>query len=110
VAELGLRRAAKRIGMAPSWLSGFIGEPAAEKDPRDTTLKKLREWFLRDGARWAEQDAHVARAAAAYLVDGLHDPAERGAARAELLALLRRHYGRRGPPPKWLGQLESEDE
>ena len=98
VAERGLRKVAREVGVSTTGFSHFLkgGEPF----PANT--RKLTEWYVRDAAAHHGLDDGTAAAALSLLVDGL--PAEEAAAMREcLLAALRDGYGRSGAPlPGWL--------
>ena len=99
-----LRSVADEIGMAPSWLEGFVaGEKRAV--PRAKTLRKLREWYIRTAAELREIDETSTAAAVALLLGGLMTDAERRRGHAELVDLLARLYDDGGEPPKWIAAL-----
>lgn len=103
VERSSLRAVARQMEMAPSWLDNFIAGKEAVQ--RAQTLKKLREWFLRNAAALAEVNEPASAAAVQLLVEGLMSQPERSRAREELLEVLARHYGAAGHKPEWLRKL-----
>ena len=106
VERTSLRRVAEQMEMAPSWLDGFIDGRTA---PRSKTLRKLREWFLRESAALAEVSDETAVAALALLVEGLMADGDRRRAAAEIVEVVSRNYARHGPLPKWIRDLQPEE-
>ena len=104
VERSSLRAAARKMGMAASWLNAFIENRI--QDVRSQTARKLREWFIRESAALSEVDEVTAGASVALLVEGLLDEADRTEAAAELVATLAREYEQRqGSVPHWLRAL-----
>ncbi|HEU4455045.1 MAG TPA: hypothetical protein VFR81_18420 [Longimicrobium sp.] len=106
VERTSLRKVAEEMEMAPSWLDGFIDGRTA---PRSKTLRKLREWFLRESARLAEVSDENAAAALSLLVEGLMADADRRRTAAEIVEVIQRNYARHGPLPKWIQGLQPEE-
>jgi hypothetical protein len=106
VDRTSLRKVAEQIDMAPSWLDGFIDGRTA---PRSKTLRKLREWFIRESAALAEVSEETAGAALTLLVEGLTAEADRRATIAEIAEVLARAYARHGPLPQWIAGLQADE-
>jgi len=106
VDRTSLRRVAEQMEMAPSWLDGFIDGRTA---PRSKTLRKLREWFIRESAALAEVSEETAAAGLTLLVEGLMAEADRRATAAELVEVLSRAYARHGPLPDWIAGLQPDE-
>lgn len=106
VERTSLRKVAEEMEMAPSWLDGFIDGRTA---PRSKTLRKLREWFLRESARLAEVSDENAAAALSLLVEGLMTDADRRRTAAEIVEVISRSYARHGPLPQWIQGLQPEE-
>jgi len=66
VATSSLRAVAEQVGLTHRGLGMFI---RAEARPRDVTLRKLREWYLRDAATLPKTDASTVNAAVALLLE-----------------------------------------
>lgn len=103
VERTSLRKVADGMDMAASWLDGFISGGGAV--PRAQTLKKLREWYLREAASLAEVDEATAAASLALLVEGLQSEADRARAARAVLESLAASYAAVGPIPAWLRNL-----
>lgn len=106
VERSSLRRVADDMGMAPSWLDNFIDGRTAV--PRSQTLRKLRDWYVRNAAALAQVPDESAPAALSLLVDGLMAEEERRQATAEVREVLARFYARQGAVPDWLRKMEDE--
>lgn len=94
----GLRHVAREIGLSPTGLQHFLkgGEPYAK------SLQKLGDWYIRQAAAGHSAERDTVEAALTLLLLSLPD-AERGAARDQVLAVLREAHERTGtPPPDWL--------
>jgi len=107
VARTSLRRVAGDMGMAVSWLSGFLA--GKETDLRARTVRQLREWYLRNTEGLVEQEETTASNALDFLVGGLLDDAQRAGAYSRLLQLLARAYSDQGPLPGWIRALLERD-
>jgi hypothetical protein len=108
VERSSLRRVADDMEMAPSWLDGFIDGRTAV--PRSQTLRKLREWFVRDSAALAQMSDETTGSALTILVEGLMAEAERRQAAEEVSEVLARFYARQGAVPDWLRKLRDGEE
>jgi len=107
VERSSLRKVADEMGMAPSWLDGFIdGRTAA---PRSQTLRKLREWLTREMASLAEVSEASAAASLSLLVEGLLTETDRAEARRALLDLLAGRYAEQGALPDWIEALRDPE-
>ena len=93
--ETNLRTAAAEIGLSYSGLRTFLKGTG----PYTPTVEKLRTWFATTEAGKVE----TARAALAFLVDGL-PPAEREEAEREIRAVLRKKWKGQGGAPEWIGE------
>ncbi|HET7464672.1 MAG TPA: hypothetical protein VFJ82_25745, partial [Longimicrobium sp.] len=91
------------MGMAASWLNGFV--LGRETELRASTMRQLREWYLRNTHGLLEQDETTARNALEFLVGGLLDEARRADTFSRLLQLLARAYSDQGPLPDWVRAL-----
>jgi hypothetical protein len=108
VARSSLRKVAGEMGMAVSWLNGFV--LGKETELRAKTMKNLREWYVRVAPDLVEQDEGTAVNALEFLVSGILDEAERTSAYSRLLRLLARAYSDQGPLPDWIRALLERDE
>lgn len=102
IRESTLRGVAAQVGMTAAGLQRYI---EGKTRPRDLTLRKLREWYLREAGNWTGTGESVARAAIAVLLDGL-PAAEQDRAAAEITAVVRGAYTRvKISPPEWLAKV-----
>jgi hypothetical protein len=99
----GLRKTARAVGLTAPGLDNFL----KGCKPREDTLRKLTEWYFRNGAQSVEVSPELAEAALSVLLDRL--PAEepqRGRTRSVILRKLARGYRAAGvEPPPWLADL-----
>jgi hypothetical protein len=108
VERSSLRKVAREIGMAPSWLDAFLH--ARQLDQRAQTMRRLRDWYVRESAALREIDAATAGAALSVLVAGLLEESERRNAWSDLVTRLKLAYLENGPLPDWLRDLDEPDE
>jgi len=108
VARSSLRKVAGEMGMAVSWLNGFV--LGKETELRAKTMRNLREWYVRVAPDLVEQDEGTAVNALEFLVSGILDETERTTAYSKLLRLLARSYSDQGPLPDWVRALLDRDE
>lgn len=108
VARSSLRKVAGEMGMAVSWLNGFV--LGKETELRAKTLRNLREWYVNNAPDLVEQDAGTATNALEFLVGGILDEPERKEAYSRMLQLLARAYSDQGPLPDWIRTLLEQDE
>ena len=99
VESTSLRYVAAAVGMVPSGLENFLsGAP-----PRARTVRKLREWYVRNAAGIGEASHETAKAAFAVLLDGIPPGADREAVLREILeVIVGAHVANRTEPPRWL--------
>lgn len=102
-----LRPVADAMGMAASWLNGFVN--GKETVLRDRTRKKLLDWYVRAAPELAEVDAETAAGSLAILTGGLLEESERRAAHSRLVQALARSYADAGPLPAWVRELLDDD-
>jgi hypothetical protein len=108
VARSSLRKVAGEMGMAVSWLNGFV--LGKETELRAKTMRHLREWYVRAAPDLVEQDEGTAANALEFLVSGILDEDERARAYTRLLSGLARAYSDQGPLPEWIRTLLERDE
>lgn len=97
--EKTLREVAGQVGMTPAGLQRYI---RAITRPRESTQRKLREWYLREAQSWVGLDPKLAHAAIAVLLEGLPPVAEHRAS-AALAILIRDAFVEADiSPPRWL--------
>lgn len=98
VEALSLRMVARTIGMSAPGLQHFLdgGTPLLR------TKRKLMSWYVREGPAWAELHDDEIRIAVGALLDRL-PPEVRAEASAEIAALLRALYRKKGlTTPVWM--------
>ncbi|HYH81361.1 MAG TPA: hypothetical protein VEX86_16270 [Longimicrobium sp.] len=109
VARSSLRKVAGEMGMAVSWLNGFV--LGKETELRAKTLRHLREWYVRSASDLAEQDAGTAAGAIEFLIGGILEDGERAKAYGRVLQAVARAYSDQGPLPEWVRTLlDREDD
>jgi len=97
-----IRIVAEQVGLTPRGLQLYMD---GEGRPRDLTLRKLREWYLREAGTWTGTREGTARAAIAVLVDGL-PRAEQDRVAGEIADAVRGAYERvKLSPPQWLAKM-----
>jgi hypothetical protein len=108
VARTSLRKVAAEMGMAVSWLNGFVD--GKERTLRAKTMRQLREWYMRVGGDLAETDADTAASALHMLTGGILADDPRQQLYDKLVDALSRAYGEQGPLPEWIKGLMEEGE
>lgn len=109
VARSSLRKVAGEMGMAVSWLNGFV--LGKETELRAKTLRNLREWYVRATRDLVEQDAGTAAGALEFLVGGILEDGDRAKAYNRVLQSVARAYSDQGPLPDWIRTLlDREDD
>lgn len=109
VARSSLRKVAGEMGMAVSWLNGFV--LGKETELRAKTLRNLREWYVRVTRDLVEQDPGTASGALEFLVGGILDDDDRAKAYGRVLQAVARAYSDQGPLPDWIRTLlDREDD
>ena len=100
-----LRRVAEEVDLAPTALSKLLkGAP-----PRASTVRKLREWYVRRAAYIADTDENTLRAALMVLLQGVPKGKSRyRAVDAVLNTLENAHRESGGRPPEWIRKLREE--
>lgn len=99
VERTSARSVAADVGLTPRGLRLFM---AGEGEPRESTVRKLREWYVREGEASGDTSAQVAAAAVAVLLSGV-PPRSKDAAEREVLEALASAYRRaKVPLPPWL--------
>ncbi|HEX8904742.1 MAG TPA: hypothetical protein VF771_07875 [Longimicrobiaceae bacterium] len=104
VARTSLRKVAAEMGMAVSWLNGFVD--GKERTLRAKTMRMLREWYMRSGASLAELDSDTAISAVGMLTGGLLDDDVRKRVHESLVKTLADAYGAQGPVPGWIKAVQ----
>jgi transcriptional regulator with XRE-family HTH domain len=98
VATASLRSVAEQVGITHQALHLYI---RGESRPREVTIHKLREWYLRQAPTLPGTDRATARAVIAVLVKGL-PPDEQDRATEEISSVVRNAYARaKLEPPAW---------
>lgn len=98
VAASSLRTVAEQVGLTHRGLQLYI---TGESQPRQATARKLRDWYVREGANGGSVAPETVRAALDVLLADLPE-AERGRAASELLEAVRQMYRRaKMEPPAW---------
>lgn len=102
VARTSSHAVAREVGMSAPSLRDFING----SEPRQATVRKLAEWYVRTAAdRGDVLSEGTARAALALLVEPI-PPERREDALRELVDAIERSYRAAGVPvPKWLQKL-----
>ena len=103
VARSSLRKVAAEMGMAVSWLNGFVD--GKERTLRAKTLRMLREWYMRVGQGLADVDSDTAASALELLTGGILVEEERTKTYDRLVQALARTYSDQGPLPDWVKSL-----
>jgi hypothetical protein len=102
VQSTSLRATARKIGLSAPGLANFL----RGCDPRETTLRKLTEWYIRNGAQSVEVSPELAEAGISLLLDRLPAGKERERTRAGMLRDVEEaHRKVRVQPPPWLSVL-----
>jgi hypothetical protein len=102
VRSTSLRTTARKIGLSAPGLSNFLHGC----DPRETTLQKLTEWYIRNGAQSVAVTPDLAEAGISLLLDRLPAGKVRERTRADVLRELEAaHRKARVQPPPWLASL-----
>ncbi|HET7464070.1 MAG TPA: hypothetical protein VFJ82_22630 [Longimicrobium sp.] len=102
IEEHSLRAVASQVGLSPAGLRLVI---TREASPYSGTLRKLRDWYLREAGRRTPGDEATIRAAIDLLLGEL--PAgERGRTAQEMMDALRHGYQRAEiQPPAWFAKF-----
>jgi len=105
VERTSLRGVARQIGVSAPGLRLFLDGAY----PRESTLRKIRDWYFSEAAAHADDlSAETARAAVRLLVEGLPE-SDRAPVIRKLLETLLGAYRRQGTlPPAWLDALRKE--
>ncbi|HEX6748580.1 MAG TPA: hypothetical protein VF092_14885 [Longimicrobium sp.] len=106
VARKSLRKVAAEMGMAVSWLNGFVD--GKERTLRAKTMRMLREWYMREGIGLADQDADTATSAIDFLTGGILDNDDRDRLRDRLVDTIEKAYASQGPVPDWIKSLQGD--
>jgi len=93
-----LRGVAAEIGMSHTGVLAFLGGG----EPRQTTLRKLNEWYTKHAAEAGTVDADGINAALAVLLNAVPDVDREEGRRTPLDALRGACKAARVPPPDWL--------
>jgi hypothetical protein len=94
-----LRAVARASGLSDQGLRYFVEGGT----PRDSTARKLTEWYVREAAQSGELDEETAEAALSVLLAGLSE-ADSERTRREVVEAIRRGFQRSGGAvPGWLG-------
>jgi hypothetical protein len=104
VARTSLRKVAAEMGMAVSWLNGFVD--GKERTLRAKTMRQLREWYLRSGAGLSKLDADTATSAIDVLTGGLLDDGARSQLHQTLVQAVADAYSSSGNTPDWVKTLK----
>lgn len=104
ILETSLRQVARDADLSAPVLSAFL----AGAEPRDPTLRKLREWYFSEAATRGGPSLASAKAAVDLLTIGLGRQ-ERRMCVLGILTILHEKWTRRGTPvPAWLAGLMEE--
>ena len=97
-----LRQVSREIGMTPPGLQAFLDGTT----PQARTLRKLREWYVREAAASRDVSEESIRAAFALVLDGVPEK-KRGAGVWNLLAVVEKVYEDAGEKrPEWMDKLK----
>ena len=101
-ASTSLRATASEIGITHRSLARFL---AGETETRESTTRKLRDWYVRRAASTGDVTAETAEAALSVLVASLPQTAQ-AEAEAELVDVLGKHHDRsKRERPAWLRKM-----
>jgi hypothetical protein len=106
IERTSLRQTAVDVGLTARGLSRFL----AGAPPRASTVRKLREWSVRNAAKNEGASAETAAAALALLVEWLPAEQRDDAADALVSELERRAKAGGVAVPRWLASLRGGDE
>jgi hypothetical protein len=104
VEQTSLRAVADEIGLSPAGLQKFL----AGTEPYASTIRRLRNWYVRHAPPSPGLGLLDARAALNVLLHDVRPEARNGAA-LRMLAVVERGFDQSGRPrPPWLRELRAE--
>lgn len=96
-----MRTVAEQVGLTHRGLRLYI---TGESQPRQATVRKLRDWYVREASARAGADETTVRAAIGVLLGGLPE-GQKGRAAAQLIAVVRQAFSEaKMEPPDWIGR------
>lgn len=101
VTASSLRTVAEQVGLTHRGLQLYI---TGESRPREATVRKLREWYVREASTRPGADETTVRAAIEVLLGGLPE-GKKGRAAAQLIEAVRQAFSEaKMEPPDWIGK------